>query len=361
MEKSTPYVGNILVPVQVVELKFSEKEDLSLNPFQLLVLEAIEDSCSVEEIAQATLLTSHAIKTEISQLVAQKLLKAQDELVELTELSRKILSVSRCVQLLNGEKKLACINLMTGDVQEYDEKRFVRCGDVSALKLQPRIRRQEIDGIGMEENIEFFKTYLRTVDDLEDEDTDAILSAIYVELLDTGERLFQMKPISRLPCLIAEEMADGSESVDLCVSGSMCQIQLSAKLELPGMDDGFLSYLPMLADAGFLSEKGMLVAKAFEECQHRDIMTVYYDCVSGCWQFDPPQYDNIHHDSNKRKGNRVDLELPILRKLTEDVRRKIQECAHEHFELPRELTLEIRDVIDMPYIVKGILWEKEDV
>ena len=131
---------------------------------------------------------------------------------------------------------------------------------------------------------------------------------------------------------------------------------------VPEMDDGLLPYLPMLADAGFLSEKGVLVAKAFEKCQHRDSMTVYYDYVSGCWQFNSPQYDNIDHDNNNRKGTRVDLELPILHELTEDIRQRIQECAHEYFKLPEELTLEIKDedIINKLYIVKGILWEKEN-
>lgn len=362
MKKIIPYVGNVYVPAQVMELRFSEKEDSTINPFQLLVLEAVEDGYSIQEIADATLLTVTAINAEISQLLSQKLLCMHDSNVSLSTLSRRLLFISRCVQRLNDKKTQVCINLITGEIQEYNETLVEECNDGSVFQLRPKIQKHEIDGIGIEDNASFFTKYLHAFDNLDDTDTDTLLSAVYVEFLDTGKRIFQLQPVSHLPCLIGEETAEKKEPADICVSGILYQIPLSFKLELPGADHACLPYLPVLADAGFLSEKGMLVAKAISESQHNGVMTVYYDCVSGCWQFNSPP-DRYFYLDHSHRGSKINLELPVLFDLTEDVRQNILNSAHDHWHLPDGLTLEFMDAdrIEKRYTVKGALWENNDV
>lgn len=362
MKRFVPYAGNVYVPVQVMELRFSEKEDSMINPFQLLVLEAIEDGYSVQEIADATLMTVTAIDAEISQLLSQKLICMQDSDISLSALSRRILFVSRCVQRLNDMKTQVCINLITGEIQQYDETLVAEYDDESTFRLRPKIQQHEIDEIGIEDNVSFFREYLHVFDDLDDADTDTLLTAVYVEFLDTGKRIFQLQPVSHLPCLIGEEAADKKETADIYVSGTLYQIPLSFKLDLPGADHACLPYLPALADAGFLSEKGMLVAKAISESPHNGAMTVYYDCVSGCWQFDPPPVHHFHPDHSHR-ARKINLELPVRFDLTENVRQTILNSAHDHWHLPDGLTLEFMDadLIENRYTVKGALWENNDV
>lgn len=355
MKQITPFIGNILVPVQVVKLKFSEKEDVSLNPFQSLILEAIEDGCNIGQIAQATLLTEHVIKLEITQLVSQKILEKQEDLIELSELSRKILYVSRCVQRLNEEEKQVCINLVTGEIEAYNEERFVKGSGISALELQPRIRKQEIDGISMEENIAFFKTYLSSFSAMNDEQADTVLSSVYVEFLDTGEKLFRVQPVSRLPCLISKEsekVAEGSKSsFPIYASGKLCQIQFSLQLALPETDRRLLPQFSKLAAAGFLSEKGMRVARAYETVQRENALIVYYDYVSGDWQLDKPPCDIGKH--------RVDLQLPTDHELSKEVLLEIAKCIQRSLALPEELTLDVAEKQDDIYIVEGALWEAD--
>lgn len=355
MEQAIPFIGNILVPVQVVKLKFSEKEDVSLNAFQILILEAVEDGCNIGQIAQATLLTEHVITSEIMQLVSQKLLEKQEDSAELTELSRKILYVSRCVQRLNEEGKRVCINLVTGEIEAYNEERFVKDRGISALELQPRIRKQEIDGISMEENIAFFKTYLSSFRAMNDEQADTVLSSVYVEFLDTGEKLFRVQPVSRLPCLIAEaseKAAEGSKSsFPIYASGRVCRIQFSLRLALSETDSSLLPQFPKLAAAGFLSEKGMRVAGAYETAQREDALTVYYDYVSGCWQLDKPLCDVGKH--------RIDLQLPAGRELSKEVLLEIAEYVQRSLALPEELILDVAEKEDDIYIVEGALREED--
>lgn len=355
MRKSVPYIGSILTPVQVVNLKFSEKEDILLNPFQNLILEAIEDCCSMEQIAQATLLTRHVIQTEITQLIAQKLLERRGEAVELTDLSQKILMVSRCVQRLNKEKQKVCINLMTGSVEKYDEDQFIKKGGENALELLPRIRSQEIDGISMEENIDFFRAYLHTFDGMDEEQIDAVLSSVYVEFIDTGARRFQAHPIFRLPCLISEvkENGDSEEAgIVFWVKGHMCRVVFALKSAVAEMEDSILPYLPALARCGLLSERGKKVATAYEEFQKRESVAAYYDCVSGGMQYDKPICDSDKHEA--------DLVLPSLHELTEEEKKKIADYAHSCFSLPPELTLEVSTIEDSMYIISGDLGKLQE-
>lgn len=350
MNTYTYFDGTILVPVQVVRLKFTEKEDISLNPFQNLILEAIEGDCNVEQIAEATLLDKYVIETEITQLIAQKLLERRGEVIELSDLSQRLLLVSRCVQSLNEERKKVCINLMTGAIEEYSKEHLAREGGTDGLELRPRIRKQEIDGISIEENIDFFRTYLHTFDAMEPEQIDVVLSSVYVEFIDDGEEKFRVLTISQIPCLISEgenekENSDAS-AFPFWVRGYMCQVEFSIRSAIPEMDDDILFRLPGLGGVGMLSEKGMKLAAVVEACQKGTSMTAYYDYTSKTLQFYEPQSDS--------GGYKADLEMPRPQELTMDDRRRFAESAHSYFNLPPELALKVT-CTDSTYIVSGDL------
>lgn len=359
MRKITPYSGDILIPMQVVELNFMEKEDAVLNPFQRFVLEAIEERYSVDEIAQATLLTTHAIRVELSQLIAQKFVREQDGMLELTDLSKRLLLVSRCVRCLNEEKKKVCVNLMNGEFQEYDGDRFIGYDERFGLELRTRIRRQEIDGLGMEENMELFKRYLAVDDSLDDETLEAVLSLVYVELNDTGERVFDLKSVSYLPCLIGSE-TESAVGEAFTAQGQLCRICFVVKTVLEGVEDEVLAYLPMLAHYGLLSEKGVQLAQEVDRWQNKEII-MYYDYVSGAWRLDRSD-DNGKCCDEERHGRRhkIDLELPILCELTEAVERDILEYVRRELELPNVFDAKIKDKTDETYITSGILWGRDD-
>ncbi len=355
MSTYTPFDGTVLVPVQVVQLKFTEKEDISLNPFQNLILEAIEDGCGVEQIAEATLLDAYVIETEIAQLVTQKLLERQGDCIALSELSQKLLLVSRCVQRLNQEQALVCINLVTGAVEAYDRERLVQKGGSDALELRPKVRKQELDGISIEENIVFFQTYLHTFDTMEPEQVDAVLSSVYVEFIHVGERSFRVQSVSRLPCLISDRDsrdADGqAPAVPFWTQGYLCRAVFSVKSALPEVGDDLLTRLPTLAGAGLLSEKGMRLADAVDACEKRGAMTAYYDYTSKALQFGDPPVDGGAH--------RVDLELPPPHGPAPDDLERFAAEARSYFDLPPELALTVT-CSDSAYIVCGDLeklWE----
>ena len=297
MNTYTPFDGTILVPVQTVQLKFAEKEDMSLNPFQNLILEAIEEGCTVEQIAQATLLDKRVIETEVAQLITQKLLERQGEVIRLSALSERLLLVSRCVQRLNKEKRLVCINLVTGAVEEYNPEQLVKKRDGDELEFRPKIHRPEFEEISIGENLEFYQAYLRTFDNMEPEQIEAVLASVYIEYVYAGERGFRPQPVSRIPCLIGDEREETcAEASDLFwMGGYMCQVEFSLKPAAAGVDDSALPYLPPLADAGLLSEKGLTMAASVEAFQKAGPAAAWYDYASGRLQFDAPEYSGGQH------------------------------------------------------------------
>lgn len=347
MDKYTAFSGEVSIPMQIVEMKFYEKEDISLNPFQNLILEAIGDDCAVEQIAQATLLADHVIQAEIDQLSVQKLLEKRGEKFVLSDLSRDLLMVSRCVQNLNEEKRQVCINLITRSIEEYDPERFSDIRKENVLELQPTINGQEFDEISIEENINFFRKFLRTFDAMSEEQIERVLSSVYIEFANTGKQVYRIEHISRIPCLIGEEGKATSPSI--WARGRVYRLEFSLGSAMPELDDTLLLSLPSLASAGLLSERGKKIAEAVETYQKDVPLTGYYDCVSGAMEFISPNNTAEKHKSH--------LELPPLHDLTE---RKVEEFlkkAYDRYALPPELTWKISRKEPEPYIVGGNLDE----
>ena len=110
----------IYVPLKPVIVKFHEKEEVELNAFQKFILEAVESNATVEQMVDATQLTKNVVESQLLQMEGQKLLVRKEDTIELSELSKNILMISKSVVALNDEKKIMCINLITNDIERYD-------------------------------------------------------------------------------------------------------------------------------------------------------------------------------------------------------------------------------------------------
>lgn len=353
----TAYTGKILLPIQVVEVRFCEKEEVSLNPFQEFLLEAIEQDCSVSQIVDATLLTSYAIESEITQMISQKLLKRDGGFVELSELSRKILMVSRCVRQLNAEKKKACIDLITGVIENFDDRDTEKSDDLSGLEIRPKLLQEEIEGISIEENTDFFRNYMHTFDQMTDEAIDAVLSSVYIDLHIMGEKLHRARPIVKLPCLIGPlpcRLGDvGAEMPDLLFArGRLCKITYSLKSALAEENSSILSQLLDVAEhnAALLSDKGKEIVNAYQECGlfGREDLVCYYDYVSGDFQPGQP-------GGSESARSKTDFELPVCVEMTDNRQKAMMEKVAEYYGIPDGMFLEEARVIDESYVVSGAL------
>lgn len=112
----------IFVPYMRIKVQFFVKEECELNSFQTFLLEALQEEATVEQIEQATQLTKNVIETESLQLETQKLVTRDDDKITATDLSKKILLISRKVKELNQEEVSICINLISGEVDLHEEE-----------------------------------------------------------------------------------------------------------------------------------------------------------------------------------------------------------------------------------------------
>lgn len=365
MGKFTNYDGEIMLPIQIVGVKFFEKEDTSLNPFQNFLLEAIEQGSSIPKIVEATLLTQNVIETEIMQMISQKLLKKENDIISLSDLSKKILMVSRCVRQLNDEHKKVCINLINGDIEEYDVGKIKGSKDELSICLMPKISERDIDGISVEENISFFSSYMDTFNEFDDQQIESVLESVYLEFDIAGkDKGYKSHSISFLPCVVHEDGSDiilGSANDDIIkAKGQLYKINYSVKSKMVDLNKNIISSLIQVeqTDAELLSEKGVDIVrkyKEFKEYEQKDLIC-YFDLVSGCYQFQEP---SIWHE----KRTRLNMELPILHKISSDLKGTLIERLKEYFKIPDDLIVSEESCLNEEYFVEcslSNLWGNAD-
>lgn len=354
-----------MLPIQIAEVTFFEKEDMSLNSFQNFLIEAIEQGSSIPQIVEATLLTQNVIETEIMQMISQKLLIKEDNSILLSELSKKLLMVSRCVKRLNDEHKKVCINLMNGDMEEYDTKKIQEPKDGSAVYLTPKISERDIDGISIEDNISFFSSYMDTFHEFDDKQIESILESVYIEFDISGkEKGYKSYSISFLPCALEAErlnITPDSENDDMIkAKGLIYKICYSVKSKIIESNKNIIPALIQVEqmDAEMLSEKGMDVIKkykVFKEFEQKNIVC-YLDSVSCVYGFQRPAI----LDEKRMKAN---MELPILHTMTSEIKDILLERLKEYFFIPDDLIVCETDCLSEEYIVEcslGNLWSNSD-
>lgn len=354
MGKFIEYTDKIMIPVQIVEMKFCEKEDTSLNPFQKFILEAIEQGNSFNQIVEATLLTQNVVETEIIQMIGQKLLVKEEEIV-LSELSKNILMISRCVKKLNDEHRKVCINLMTGDIEAYNKDNIIVSKKESIITLMPKISERDIDGISIEENTSFFRTYMSSFMEMTEDQIDTVLSAVYIEFESSKMKsAYKEHPIIRVPCMICEnsispKFSRSEEDDKIFSRGRWYKLMYSVKSDIVNSRQSILQDLINISesDSELLTNKALDIVRLYKECLlcNQKKMVCYYDAVSGFFQFDEPQ-----HIRNKR--TRISLELPSLNKMDKSINMFLLEKAREYFDISHELSIEEVECKSEDYVVE---------
>lgn len=365
MGRFTKYNGKIMLPIQIAKVKFYEKEDTSLNSFQNFLLEAIEQGSSIPQIVEATLLTQNVIATEIMQMVSQRLLIKEDGSILLSDLSKKILMVSRCVKKLNGEHKKVCINLINGEMEEYDTKKIQGTKDESAVYLTPKISEGDIDGISIEENISFFSSYMDTFHEYDEKQIESVLESVYVEFdISDKEKGYESYSIAFLPCVLEEdeldEMPDSENDDMIKAKGLIYKISYSVKSKMVELNENIIPSLIQIGrmDAKLLSEKGMDVIEKyneFKEFEQKDLVC-YLDSVSCAYGFQRPDLLN-------KKRMKTNMELPVLHTMTSGLKDFLLERLKEYFCIPDDLIICEADCLSEEYIVEcslGNLWSRND-
>lgn len=220
----------VCVPYMRITAKFFVKEDLELNAFQLFLIDSLNEDATVEQMVVATQLTANVIETELIQLQAQGLVARNENSFFLTDLSKKILFVSQKVDEMNAEKKKMCINLITGDIETYDEEQFVLPYDEDIVLKH---RNLNLDGISIEDNMDFFSEKLESLDGCDEQQKESILSSMYVELYQYKDEcskgiMYRRLMTKYIPCFTGDISIDeNGKDCDLVVEGSVQRVSFS--------------------------------------------------------------------------------------------------------------------------------------
>lgn len=343
---------DLYVPLKPVAVRFHEKEEVELNAFQNFILEAVEDNATIEQMADATQLTKNVIETEMLQMERQKLLMREGDAAMLSELSRNILMVSRSVAMLNEERRILCINLVTGGMEGYEESAYCDPGE-NGLRLGEKIRSRDVVGIDMEENIAFFADYMTAFRNFSEERIDKVLSSVYVEFEETDRAIvYKRQQIHKLPCLLGcHQLRLGG---DLLAEGR--SLVITAEVST----DRVMKYGPQIRNIlrlykdfpELFSDLGQELIAEYETCEdcRKENLKFLYDCVSGRireWDGDIPGMS----------GKRSQLVLDSGKKPDEEAERQICALARAKWGLDEGYHFKITDSREQIYKVGFCLEE----
>lgn len=125
MPHLAPYIGNFLLPMQPCSLDFFVKNEETLDPFQLFLLDCLQEEVPLEEIENATQFTRNMLESSILGMVSQGLLSKTSDTYTLTPLAQKIVASNNWVVDAWQEKKEAWFNLIQNECQPFDPAQSV--------------------------------------------------------------------------------------------------------------------------------------------------------------------------------------------------------------------------------------------
>lgn len=334
----------IYIPFKPVIVNFHEKEEVELNAFQKFILEAVEKEISVGQMIDATQLTKNVIESELLQMESQKLLVREGNTLALSELSKHILLISRSVTSLNNEKKVICINLITGEIEGYDEQ---ICSDLreTELVMDEKIKPRDLVGIDIEENISFFANYMSAFDSLSADQIDKVLSSVYMEFkeIDKGV-VYKQQEINKLPCLIGDNKLELEDNIYAEGKCSVITVQVSTDL-IEKYREHIKSIMKLCMDVPeLISDSGRKLVKEYENCKkynNQKLMFVY-DHESG-------KVKEGNYSGGDWRNKRTLLRLRAEVEMDGQVENQIFDAARMKWNLTEQYHIKMTDIKEYTY------------
>lgn len=327
----------VYAPYLKVEVKFFEKEEVSLNAFQKFLLEAIVEGASIQQIMDATQLTKNVVESELLQMETQKLIYSEGSKYFVTDISQKIMMISKTVTTLNSEENAFCVNLITGEIEKRDDSIFC-VPEKDAYILRQKIL--NLDGISIEDNMDFFAENIEILSKLETDEIQTVLSSIYAEFSALKEGTnqtivyYKKKNLVGLPCLIGEEIFDVINQETSIMIEAMCNlISFSFTTEslekyanvLKTINELNTRYPELISDEA----KKVIHDERLCESYNKNAKKFIYDCTSGKFRLS----NEIDVISGKRKAQLV---IGEINPLNEDVKMEMVNKIKDMLEIISE-------------------------
>ena len=327
----------VYMPYLKITVRFFEKEEVSLNAFQKFLLEAIIEGASIQQIMDSTQLTKNVIESELLQMETQKLIHNEGANYFVTDISKKILMISKTVDALNSEKNIFCVNLITGEIEKSDDSIFC-IPEKNAYILRQKIL--NLDGISIDDNMEFFVENIETFGMLKTNEVQTVLSSIYAEFSVLKERTnqsviyYKKKNLIGLPCLIGEEKNDTINRETSVLIEAKCNL-ISFSFTTKSLEK-YINILPTISELNsrypeLISAEAKKVLHDEQLCElyNKKTKKFVYDCTSGNYRLS----NEIVINSEKRKAQLV---LGEINPLNEDIKMEMIDKIKDMLEITSE-------------------------
>ena len=396
MGNMIPYNGILFVPTRSLGITFHEKEECSLNAFQNFLIDAIDRQATINQMTDATKLSEHVIRSEINQLLSQKLLDESNGMIKLSALSQHLLLVARVVRQLNEEAKRVTINLITGELSPYipaelngPEQNLSDQIEDSQLVLSPLISDWEIQGMSLEneEISDFFRSYMDAFSEMTEEEVSDVLNSLYIELeIRKGENIsYQPLKIQCLPCLPSQEELEnlayrsGGADKECSDAPTPFGVEGTKVTFAYGLESRFLhknmDLFPHLSflyqmDTSLLSKHGLEYIEKYND--HSSLVKRKFICTldtvsgeytlhedqEGAPTIKPQEINGVRNSSGKPDSRRkICLNLPMLCDLATFDQAKVIAELRNKFYLPDDIEVILEDSKEETYVTVSSLDE----
>lgn len=339
----------LYIPLKPLTVNFYSKNKAELNIFQKFILEAIEENATLEQIEDATQLTENVIESEVLQLQRQNLIK---EDFTLSEAAENILMISRCLDTLNNEKKKICINLITGELEEYNEDIYYNPGHDDWV-MEGEIRFEDISEIRIEDKESILADSMTVFGDFSEEQIDKVRSSVYVELNETDKKtVYKQQEINKLPCLIGDNKLKGEDKIYAEGKYSVITVEVSND-SLEKYSEKMEPLKELCSDTPeLISDFGKDLIKEFKQYEDykNEKLTFVFDHTSGMFREE-------EYDVDAFPDKRTQLALKAEKAIDDKVKSRIFAAVKTKWNLDEKYQVDIADVKEENYIVGFCLEE----
>lgn len=223
------YDCDLLIPYAKINVLFFLKNDYTLNPIQIFLLNSLYNGISIKQIEKVTNFTPYVIEQICLQLESQKLLIHENDTYSLSDISKNILFAEKLVRELNQESNYFFINLIDLSIKNKIE---VIEKNNNSIALSPYYNKNIIDNLNIDDKMEYFVENMKTLDSINQEDINQALNYIYIQIKVSNEKtVYEKKHISRLPCLNSSNLVDKTKKI-LIAQGKMTEFNYSLKYKI---------------------------------------------------------------------------------------------------------------------------------
>lgn len=334
----------VFLPITKLGMIFHVKDDLKLEDFQRIMLEAVDEGYSVGEIEEALHWANSAVIAELEKLKSENYLAINQEgIYILTDLSKHFLNLANTIEKLNEDKHFAFMdswkgnltNLSASEVCDTPFDGLVVEGDF--LKKTKFIVKDKL----LEDDLEFYKEFLAEKTDMDGESIEKMLTEIFVVFSECkDQKFFKHRTFHHLPEVFWKmKVASQQPNFKNTVYCKNTYFPMNFYLNYPFLDEkrGEIDLLSRITEINseYLSNKAHELLE--QDASFQSYYSKYRGMLSICGN-STQCYAKTSEYARSQKPNSLEafFSLPTQEQLSDEFYEKLKFSLREQFQIPNE-------------------------